>query len=71
MLLQIREDIPTTAIELHVQSVGITEEEQIFYNEDDDETEEQIGQRKKLARNSPTHKRLDKSFGNFSTHNSN
>ena len=47
LILRIREDIPTTPIELHVQSAGVSEEEQIFYTEDDDETEEQILQRKK------------------------
>ena len=49
LFLRIREDIPTTPIELLVQFAGITEEEQIFYTEDDDETEKQIWQRKKQA----------------------
>ena len=49
MILRIREDIPTTPIELHVQSAGITEEEKIFYTEDEDETEKQIWKRKKQA----------------------
>ena len=46
LILRIKEDIPTTPIELHVQSAGVSEEEQIFNTEDDDETEEQIFQRK-------------------------
>ena len=53
--LHIREDIQTTPIELHVQSAGVAEEEQIYYTEDDDETEEEIWQRKKQARDNPTH----------------
>ena len=53
LILRIREDIPTTPIDLHVQSAGVSEEEQIFYTEDDDETEEQILQRKKDARAHP------------------
>ena len=35
-ILRIREDIPTTPIELHVQSAGVAEEEQIYYTDDDD-----------------------------------
>ena len=42
LILKIREDIPTTPIELHVQSAVVSEEEPIFYTEDDDETKEQI-----------------------------
>ena len=45
LILRIREVIPTTTIELRVQSPGVTEEEQIFYTEDDDETEKHIWQR--------------------------
>ena len=53
LILRIREDIPTTSIELHVQSAGVSEEEQIFYTEDDNETEEQMLQRKKDVRDNP------------------
>ena len=70
LILRIREDIPTTPIELHVQSAGVSEEEQIFYTEDDDETEEQILQRKKDARAHPTNQLPDISFEKFSTHKS-
>ena len=67
LILRIREDIPTTPIELHVQSAGVSEEEQIFYTEDDDETEEQILQRKKDARNNPANQLPDISFEKFTT----
>ena len=70
LILKIREDIPTTPIELHVQSAGVSEEEQIFYTEDDDETEEQILQRKKTARTQPAHQLPDISFEKFTTHTS-
>ena len=70
LILRIREDIPTTPIELHVQSAGVSEEEQIFYTEDDDETEEQILQRKKDARDNPKHQLPDISFEKFTTHKS-
>ena len=40
LFLEIREDIPTTPIEIHVQSTGDSAEEQIFYTEDDEETKE-------------------------------
>ena len=68
LILRIREDIPTTPIELHVQSAGVSEEEQIFYTEDDDETEEQILQRKQQARDNPIHQLPDISFEKFTTH---
>ena len=70
LFLRIREDIPTTPIELHVQSAGVSEEEQIFYTEDDDETEEQILQRKKDARDNPANQLPDISFEKFTTHKS-
>ena len=70
LILKNREDIPTTPIELHVQSAGVSEEEQIFYTEDDDETEEQILQRKKTARAQPVHQLPDISFEKFTTHTS-
>ena len=50
LILLIREDISITPIELNVQSAGVTEEEQIFYTDDDEETEEQIWKRKQVAR---------------------
>ena len=71
LILRIREDIPTTPIELHVQAAGVAEEEQIYYTDDDDETEEQIWQRKQLARENPSHQSPDISFDNFSIDHSN
>ena len=65
LILRIREDIPSTPIELHVQSAGVSEEEQIFYTEDDDKTEEQILQRKKDARDHPSNHLPDISFENL------
>ena len=47
MILRIWENIPTTPIELHVLSAGVSEEDHKFYTEGDDETAEQILQRKK------------------------
>ena len=70
LILRIREDIPTTPIELHIQSAPVSEEEQIFYPEDDDETEEQILQRKKEARDHPTNQLPDILFEKFATHKS-
>ena len=70
LILRIREDIPTTPIELHVQSAGVSEEEQIFYTEVDDETEEQILQRKKDATAHPSNQLPDISFEKFTTHKS-
>ena len=69
-ILRIREDIFTTPIELHVRSAGVSEEEQIFDTEDDDETEEQILPRKKDARGHPTNQLPDISFQKLTTHKS-
>ena len=70
LILRIREDIPTKPIELHVQSAGVSEEEPLFYTEDDDETEEQILQRKRDARHDPANQLPDISFEKFTTHKS-
>ena len=59
LVLRIREDIPTTPIDLNVQSAGVTEEDQIFYTDDDEETEEQLWQRKKEANPNPTNQLPD------------
>ena len=64
LILRIREDIPTTPIELHVQSAGVSEEEQIFKPEYDDETEEQSLQRKKDAKDHPANQLPDISVEN-------
>ena len=71
LILRIREDTQTTPIELHVQSAGVSKEEQLYYTEDDNETEEQIWQRKKQARDSTTHQLPDISFEKFSIHHNN
>ena len=70
LILRIREDIPTTPIELHVQSDGVPQEERIFYTEDDDETEEQTLQREKEARKHPMNQLPDISFEKFTTRKS-
>ena len=46
LVLKIREDVETRPIEVNVQPAGVSEEEQIFFTEEDSETEEQIWERK-------------------------
>ena len=70
LVLRIREDIPTTPIELNVQSAGVTEEDQIFYTDDEEETEEQLWQRKKEARSNPTNQLPDITLDKLSLHKS-
>ena len=48
--MKIREDVQTVPIALNMQSAGVLQEEQIFYTNDDDETEEQYWARKKAIR---------------------
>ena len=67
--LKIREKIPTTPIELQVQSAGVSEREQIFYPEND-ETEQQIWEREKEVRAQPTNQIPDIYFEKFATHES-
>ena len=69
LILRIREDISTTPIELNVQSAGVTEEDQIFYTDDVEETEEQIWLRKKNAKSHPTNQLPDITLGKLSVHN--
>ena len=69
-ILRIREDISTTPIELNVQSVEVTEEDQIFYTDDEEETEEQIWQPKRDARSNPTNQLPGILLEKQSTHNS-
>ena len=68
-ILKIGDDNPTTPIELHVLSTRVSKEKQIFYTEDDDETEEQIRERKE-ARAHPTNQLPDISFEKCATHES-
>ena len=53
LVMKIREDVQTQPIEINVQSAGVAQEEQIFYTNDDDETEEQFWARKEAIRNNP------------------
>ena len=48
-----REDVQTLSIEINVQSAGVSQEEQIFYTNDDDDTEEQFWARKEGIRKNP------------------
>ena len=38
LVLKIREDVETRPIEVNVQSVGVSEEEQVFFTEEDNAT---------------------------------
>ena len=49
LVLKIREDVETRPIEVNVQSAGVSEEEQVFFIEEDNETEDQIWERKKQS----------------------
>ena len=41
------------AIEVNIQSAGVSEEEQIFYTDEEEFTEQQLWDRKKHARSTP------------------
>ena len=70
LILRIREDISITPIELNVQLAGVAEEEQIFYTDDDEETEEQIWKRKQDARSKPSNQLPDILLEKLSKHDS-
>ena len=53
LILKIREDVETRPMDVNVQSAGVSEEEQVFFTEVDDETEEQIWERRNQCRNNP------------------
>ena len=53
LVMKIREDVQTLPVEINVQSAGVSQEEQIFYTIDDDETEEQLWARKEAIRKNP------------------
>ena len=53
LVIKIREDVQTLPIEINVQSAGVSQEEQIFYTNDDNETEEQFWARKEAIRKNP------------------
>ena len=50
LILKIREDVETRPMEVNIQSAGVSEEEQVFFTEEGDETEEQIWERKRLSK---------------------
>ena len=50
LVLKIREDVETRPIEVNVQSAGVSEEEQVFFTEEDNETEQQIWERKQQSK---------------------
>ena len=50
LVLKIRADVETQPIEVNVQSAGVSEEEQVFFTEEDNETEEQIWERKRQSK---------------------
>ena len=41
LVLKIRADVETQPIKLNVQSAGVSEEDQVYFTEEDNETEEQ------------------------------
>ena len=53
LVMKIREVVQTLPIEINVQSAGVSQEEQIFYTSDDEETEEQYWARKEAIRKNP------------------
>ena len=55
---------------LNIQSAGVTEENQIFYTDEVEETEEQIWTRKQNARSNPTNQLPDILLDNSSAHSS-
>ena len=51
--MKIREDVQILPIEINVQSAGVSQDEQIFYTNDDGETEEHYWARKKAIIKNP------------------
>ena len=53
IILKIREDIPTTPIEVNIESTGIAQEETVFFDPTDQvkTTEKELSKRKEEARN--------------------
>ena len=50
LVLKKRADVETQPIEVNVQSAGVSDEEQVFFTEEDNETEEQIWERKRQSK---------------------
>ena len=46
LVLKTRADVETQLIEVNVQSAGVPEEEQVFFTEEDNETENKFGEEK-------------------------
>ena len=57
LILTIRTDVETRSIAVNVQSAGVSEEEQVFFTKEDNETEAQVWERKKQSRNKPSQHR--------------
>ena len=53
VVMKIREDVQTLPIEINVQSAGVSQEEQNFYTNDDEETKELYWAKKETIRKSP------------------
>ena len=56
--MKICEDLQTFALKLIVQSAGVSLQNQIFYTNEDDETEEYWRGKKQLVEIPPQHKQL-------------
>ena len=50
LILKIREDVETRSIEVNVQSANVSEEAQVFFTEEEDETEKQTWDTKKCPK---------------------
>ena len=50
LVLKIRADVEIQPLEVNVQSAGVSQEEQVFLTEEDNETEEQIWERKRQSK---------------------
>ena len=48
LIQKLPEDVDTRPIEVIVQSAGVSEEEQVYFTEEGDETKEQVWERKNL-----------------------
>ena len=53
LVMKIRKDVQTLPIEINVQSAEVAQEDQVFYTNDDDETEEHCRARKEAIQRSP------------------
>ena len=67
LVMKIREDVQTLPIEINVQSAGVSQEEQIFYTNDDDEIEQQYWARKEAIRKNPATDELTVTIQTLST----